>query len=158
MALSSGGKPTRSYFTRFAQWISTQAGKPITFATAASLIVLWALTGPFVGFGDTWQLIINTSTTIITFLMVFVIQNSQNRDTAALHIKIDELIARTEGTRRVLLDLEELDDGALEEIRGEYEELARREREGGEDEGDAPTARGGGAKTGRGKNPAAASA
>ncbi|MDQ0348015.1 low affinity iron permease family protein [Ancylobacter vacuolatus] len=141
MALSSGGKPTRSYFTRFAQWISTQAGKPVTFAGAAGLIVLWALTGPFVGFGDTWQLIINTSTTIITFLMVFVIQNSQNRDTAALHIKIDELIARTEGTRRVLLDLEELDDGALEKIRGEYEELARREREGGEDEADAPAGR-----------------
>ncbi|TCK31410.1 low affinity Fe/Cu permease [Ancylobacter aquaticus] len=142
MALSSRGKPTRSYFTRFAQWISSQAGRPVTFAGAAGLIVLWALTGPFVGFGDTWQLIINTSTTIITFLMVFVIQNSQNRDTAALHIKIDELIARTEGTRRVLLDLEELDDGALETIRGEYEELARREREGGEDESDAPTSPG----------------
>lgn len=135
MALSStrSGQPKRSFFTRFSQWVSMQAGKPVTFAAAAGLIVLWALTGPFVGFGDTWQLIINTSTTIITFLMVFVIQNSQNRDTAALHIKIDELIARTEGTRRVLLDLEELDDSALEEIRSEYEALARREREGGED-------------------------
>ncbi|WP_428029371.1 low affinity iron permease family protein [Ancylobacter sp.] len=111
------------------------------FAGAAGLIVIWALTGPFVGFGDTWQLIINTSTTIITFLMVFVIQNSQNRDTAALHIKIDELIARTEGTRRVLLDLEELDDTALEKIRAEYEELARREREGGQDGTDSPSPR-----------------
>lgn len=126
---SHPGYPRRSFFTRFAQWISTQAGRPVTFVGAVVLIVLWAASGPFAGFGDTWQLIINTSTTIITFLMVFVIQNSQNRDTAALHIKIDELIARTEGTRRVLLDLEELDDGKLEEIRAEYEELARRERE-----------------------------
>ncbi|MCK0206969.1 low affinity iron permease family protein [Starkeya koreensis] len=124
------GRPNQSLFTRFAQKISAAAGKPATFVGAAALIVLWGLSGPFVGFGDTWQLIINTSTTIITFLMVFVIQNSQNRDTAALHIKLDELIARTEGTRRVLLDLEELDDTALEKIRAEYEELARREREG----------------------------
>lgn len=127
---TQAGRPDQSFFTRFAQWVSAAAGRPATFVGAAALIVLWGLSGPFVGFGDTWQLIINTSTTIITFLMVFVIQNSQNRDTAALHIKIDELIARTEGTRRVLLDLEELDDTALERIRAEYEELARREREG----------------------------
>ena len=128
------GRPNQSPFTRFAQWVSVAAGRPATFVGAAALILVWGLTGPFAGFGDTWQLIINTSTTIITFLMVFVIQNSQNRDTAALHIKIDELIARTEGTRRVLLDLEELDDTALEKIRAEYEELARREREDGEDD------------------------
>lgn len=135
---STDGKPKRSFFTRFSQWVAAQAGKPAVFAAAAGLIVLWGLTGPLVGFGDTWQLIINTSTTIITFLMVFVIQNSQNRDTAALHIKIDELIARTKGTRHVLLDLEELDDTTLEKIRADYEELARRAREGGESErGDA---------------------
>lgn len=130
---SNNGKPKRSLFTRFSQWVSAQAGKPAVFAAAAGLIVVWGLTGPIVGFGDTWQLIINTSTTIITFLMVFVIQNSQNRDTAALHIKIDELIARTEGARHILLDLEELDDTTLEKIRGEYEELACREREEGGD-------------------------
>ncbi|MCS0494011.1 low affinity iron permease family protein [Ancylobacter sp. MQZ15Z-1] len=133
MALNStrAGQPKRSFFTRFSQYIAVQAGRPVTFVGAVGLIVIWAATGPFAGFGDTWQLIINTSTTIITFLMVFVIQNSQNRDTAALHIKIDELIARTEGTRRVLLDLEELDDKAIEDIRSEYELMARHEREGG---------------------------
>ncbi|ADH91247.1 protein of unknown function DUF1452 [Ancylobacter novellus DSM 506] len=124
------GRPSRSFFTRFAQWVAVQAGKPTTFAGAAAIIVLWAISGPFFGFGDTWQLVINTSTTIITFLMVFVIQNSQNRDTAALHIKLDELIAKNDLTRNVLLDLEELDDGALEEIRGEYEALAQAERDG----------------------------
>ncbi|MCS0501235.1 low affinity iron permease family protein [Ancylobacter mangrovi] len=137
MALNStrAGQPKRSFFTRFSQYIAVQAGRPVTFVGAVALIVIWAATGPFAGFGDTWQLIINTSTTIITFLMVFVIQNSQNRDTAALHIKIDELIARTEGTRRVLLDLEELDDKAIEDIRSEYELMARHEREGGVEEG-----------------------
>lgn len=126
-----GGRPGRSLFTRFSQWVSLQAGKPVTFVGAAGLIVLWGASGPLFGFGDTWQLVINTSTTIVTFLMVFVIQNSQNRDTAALHIKLDELIARNERTRNILLDLEELDDGALEKIRAEYEEMARTERKAG---------------------------
>jgi low affinity Fe/Cu permease len=114
-----------------------QAGKPTTFFAAAGLIILWGLSGPLVGFGDTWQLVINTSTTIITFLMVFVIQNSQNRDTAAMQIKLDELISKIDGTRRVLLDLEELDDRDLEKIRGEYEVLARQAREQGEEAGGA---------------------
>ncbi|MGA0561762.1 low affinity iron permease family protein [Ancylobacter sp. VNQ12] len=127
-----GGKPRRSLFTRFSQWISLQAGKPITFVGAVALIALWGLSGPLFGFGDTWQLVINTSTTIVTFLMVFVIQNSQNRDTVALHIKLDELIARNERTRNILLDLEELDDSELELIRAEYEDMARAEREGGQ--------------------------
>lgn len=126
-----GGRPKRSLFTRFSQWVSLQAGKPVTFVGAAGLIVLWGASGPLFGFGDTWQLVINTSTTIVTFLMVFVIQNSQNRDTAALHIKLDELIASNERTRNILLDLEELDDSALEKIRAEYEDLARAERKGG---------------------------
>ncbi|MBB3770816.1 low affinity Fe/Cu permease [Angulomicrobium tetraedrale] len=125
-----GGRPKRSFFTRFSQWVSTQAGKPTTFIGAMGLIVLWGVSGPLFGFGDTWQLVINTSTTIITFLMVFVIQNSQNRDTAALHIKLDELIASGTSARRILLDLEELDESAIEKIRSEYEELARRAREG----------------------------
>ncbi|HEY9213829.1 MAG TPA: low affinity iron permease family protein [Ancylobacter sp.] len=130
-SIKSAGRPTRSMFTRFSAWVANAAGRPITFVGAFGIILLWAATGPFVGFGDTWQLVINTSTTIITFLMVFVIQNSQNRDSAAMHIKLDELISKIEGPRRILLDLEELDDTELEKIREEFEVLARAEREGG---------------------------
>ncbi len=90
-------------------------------------IGIWALLGPLFGYSDTWQLVINTATTIITFLMVFVIQNTQNRDTASMHIKIDELIRVTEKARNVLLDLEHLDDGELERLRQDYERLAREE-------------------------------
>ena len=93
---------------------------------AFASIVVWAMLGPFFGFSDTWQLVINTATTIITFLMVFVIQNTQNRDTAAMHIKIDELIRVTQKARNVLLDLEELDDKTLEMLRKDYEKLARK--------------------------------
>ena len=93
---------------------------------ALATILLWALVGPVFGYSDTWQLVINTATTIITFLMVFVIQNTQNRDTAAMHIKIDELIRVTQKARNVLLDLEELDDKTLEALREDYEKLARR--------------------------------
>ena len=98
-------------------------------AVALSLIALWAASGPFFGFGDTWQLMINTTTTIVTFLMVFIIQNSQNRDTAAMQIKLDELINKLEGAREELLDLEELDEDKLEEMRLEFEEMARKARE-----------------------------
>src|SRR5438093_8851776 len=91
---------------------------------------MWAVTGPLFGFSDTWQLAINTSTTIITFLMVFLIQNTQNRDTAALQIKIDELIRATEGAHNALLDLEELDDDILYRLRTRYERFATQAREG----------------------------
>ncbi|WP_051660763.1 low affinity iron permease family protein [Bosea sp. 117] len=121
----------RSLFTRFAQHVSAYAGKPITFIAALSIIVLWAVSGPIFGFNDTWQLVINTSTTIITFLMVFVIQNSQNRDTAALQIKLDELISKLEGPREILLDLEELDDAELEKLRAEFEAMAEKARQKG---------------------------
>ena len=120
---------SRSFFTRLSQATAHWAGKPQTFFVALSIIVVWAASGPFFGFNDTWQLVINTSTTIVTFLMVFIIQNSQNRDTAAMQIKLDELIDKLEGAREELLDLEELDEDKLEEMRAEFEELARKARE-----------------------------
>ena len=114
------------WFVRFAQSVSQFTGQPVTFFIALATIVVWAISGPLFGFSDTWQLVINTGTTIVTFLMVFVIQNTQNRDTAAMHIKIDELIRVTQKARNVLLDLEELDDKTLELLRQDYEKLARR--------------------------------
>ena len=105
------------WFVHFAQWVSHVTGRPVAFLAAFASIVIWAMLGPFFGFSDTWQLVINTATTIITFLMVFVIQNTQNRDTAAMHIKIDELIRVTQKARNVLLDLEELDDKTLDVTR-----------------------------------------
>lgn len=117
-----------SLFTRFAKLSSLVTGKPITFVIAAFVIMVWAVTGPLFSFSDTWQLVINTGTTIITFLMVFLIQNTQNRDTEAIHIKLDELIRTIEGTRRELMDLEELDEKELDSIRKEYLELAENAR------------------------------
>ncbi|TCR70205.1 low affinity iron permease family protein [Bosea sp. BK604] len=118
----------RSFFTRLSQAVAHWAGKPQTFFLALAVIVIWAISGPFFGFNDTWQLVINTSTTIVTFLMVFIIQNSQNRDTAAMQIKLDELIVRLEGAREELLDLEELDEEKLEAIRTEFEKRAAKAR------------------------------
>lgn len=120
------------WFAQFAQEISRFTGRPITFILAVTAIVVWAITGPLFGYSDTWQLVINTTTTIITFLMVFVIQNTQNRDTASLHIKIDELIRVTEKARNVLLDLEEVDDKTLEALRADYGRLARKAKSGTE--------------------------
>lgn len=98
--------------------------------TALGIILLWAITGPIFHFSDTWQLVINTSTTIITFLMVFLIQNTQNRDTEALQIKMDELIRAVENAHNALLDLEELDEDELDRIRKDYLDLAKKAREG----------------------------
>ncbi|MEW5835882.1 MAG: low affinity iron permease family protein [Pseudomonadota bacterium] len=114
-------------FRRFAAATSRAAGKPAAFITATLIIAVWALTGPLFGFGDTWQLVINTGTTIITFLMVFLIQNTQNRDSAALQIKLDELI-RSSRAHNALLALEELDDATLDRIRRHYSQLAERDR------------------------------
>ncbi len=118
-----------SRFSRFAKWISRETGHPVSFFIAGLVIVTWLATGPLFRFSDTWQLVINTGTTIITFLMVFLIQNTQNRDNAALQLKIDELIRATEGAHNALLDLEELEDEHLEQFRGQYEQLARLARE-----------------------------
>ena len=118
-----------SPFTRFAKKTSTFTGKPITFILAVVVILAWALTGPLFNYSDTWQLVINTSTTIITFLMVFLIQNTQNRDTEALQIKLDELIRAMDQANNSLLDLEEMDDKELDRIRETYQVLARTQRE-----------------------------
>lgn len=118
----------RKNFRRFAAATSRQAGKPVAFSSAVALVVLWGATGPIFHYADTWQLVINTSTTIITFLMVFLIQSSQNRDTGALQIKLDELI-RTSKAHNALLSLEELDEDELERIRKHYVSLAKSARE-----------------------------
>ncbi|HEV2763542.1 MAG TPA: low affinity iron permease family protein [Pyrinomonadaceae bacterium] len=124
-------RPTksRSWFTRFAKWTARVTGRPSTFALAVTVIVVWAATGPLFGFSDTWQLVINTGTTIITFLMVFLIQNTQNRDSEAIQVKLDELIRCTEGAHVALLDLEELEAEELEVMRARYEKLAELARE-----------------------------
>jgi low affinity Fe/Cu permease len=123
-------RPTKStsWFTRFAKWTARATGRPATFVGAVSLILGWACTGPLFGFSDTWQLVINTGTTIITFLMVFLIQNTQNRDAEAIQVKLDELIRAIEGAHNGLLDLEELEEEELDRIRAYYERLAERAR------------------------------
>lgn len=115
----------RSVFNLVAKKASYAAGTPWTFLGAVSIVLIWALSGPVFKFNDTWQLVINTGTTIITFLMVFLIQHSQNADTAAIQIKLDELIRVTAEANNELLDLEELDEERLEDIRRTYEQMAR---------------------------------
>ena len=126
-------------FARFARRTSDASGHPITFGLAILVIVVWAATGPIFHYSDTWQLVINTGTTIVTFLMVFLIQNTQNRDTHALQLKIDELLRATEGAHNALMSLEELTDHELELMRRRYLELAEEAREqlrkGGRDTG-----------------------
>jgi low affinity Fe/Cu permease len=117
-----------SLFRRFAAGASTAAGKPVTFLAAVLLVLVWAATGPMFHYGDTWQLVINTSTTIITFLIVFLIQNTQNRDGAAVQIKLDELI-RSSRAHNALLNLEELDDKTLKRIQQHYCKLAEKSRD-----------------------------
>ena len=119
----------RSAFSRFAKWTAHATGRPVTFFLATAVLVVWALTGPIFNFSDTWQLIINTGTTIVTFLMVFLIQNTQNRDSVAMQIKLDELIHVSEAASNALMDLEELDEATLERYRAHYETLAREARQ-----------------------------
>jgi len=118
-----------SWFTQFAKRISRASGRPITFAFALSVVVVWAALGPLFGYSDTWQLVINTGTTIVTFLMVFLIQNTQNRDTEALQVKLDELIRAVRAADDSLLDLEELDEEELDEIRDTYQKMAAAARD-----------------------------
>jgi low affinity Fe/Cu permease len=118
----------RSFFDRFARRAAYFAGHPMAFVGAVALILLWLVSGPLFGFSDTWQLVINTATTIVTFLMVFAIQNTQNRDGAALQIKLDELVRAAEGAHNGLLDLEELSEAELETFRSKYVELAEKAR------------------------------
>jgi len=117
-----------SWFTRFAKWTARYTGHPIAFGIAVSIIIVWGLSGPIFGFSDTWQLVINTGTTIVTFLMVFLIQNTQNRDSKAIQVKLDDLIRCTEGAHNALLDLEELDEKELDRICASYEKLAEKAR------------------------------
>jgi low affinity Fe/Cu permease len=118
----------KNAFTRFANWTATAAGHPQSFLLACLVIVVWGVTGPVFGFSDTWQLVINTGTTIVTFLMVFLIQNTQNRDSKALQLKLDELIRATQGAHNALLDLEELSESDLNRVRKLYMALATHAR------------------------------
>ena len=118
----------RAPFARFATWTAHATGHPLAFVLAVLLIAVWLVTGPLFRFSDTWQLVINTGTTIVTFLMVFLIQNTQNRDSAAVQLKLDELIRAVAGAHNALLDLEELAEEDVERLRGRYQAMARRAR------------------------------
>ena len=118
-----------SAFTRFTKGTARATGHPVSFALAVGVIVVWAVTGPIFHWSDTWQLVINTGTTIVTFLMVFLIQNTQYRDAEAVQVKLDELLRTTQGAHNALLDLEELEARDLEKIRDSYARLAKKARE-----------------------------
>ena len=118
-----------SWFTRFAKWTSHVSGTPLAFGLALGTVLVWGVTGPLFGFSDTWQLVINTGTTIVTFLMVFLIQNMQNRDAQAIQVKLDELIRCTSGAHNALLNLEELEEEDLRDYCREYHEIAEAARE-----------------------------
>jgi low affinity Fe/Cu permease len=123
-------RPTRSqsWFVRFTKATSRATGHPITFGLALLVVLAWVVSGPIFRWSDTWQLVINTGTTIVTFLMVFLIQSTQNRDAEAMQVKLDELLRVTEGAHIALLDLEELEEGELDRIKKRYEQLAEKAR------------------------------
>lgn len=118
------------WYSRFAKAAAHFCGRPRVFTLAVAVIVVWVITGPMFDFSDTWQLVINTGTTIITFLMVFLIQNTQNRDTEAIQVKLDELIRATQGAHNALLDLEELEEENLDAFKAKYQALAAGARTG----------------------------
>jgi len=122
-------KGSHSFFSRFAKGTARASGRPATFGLAVIVLLAWAISGPFFHFSDTWQLVINTGTTIVTFLMVFLIQNTQNRDSEAMQVKLDELIRANKLAHNALLDLENLEEDELDVIRADYEKLADKARE-----------------------------
>jgi len=124
--MSSNTENHTSMFRKFAEGSSRLAGSPWTFSAAVMIIVLWGISGPLFGFSDTWQLIINTSTTIVTFLMVFLIQNTQNRESKVVQLKLDELIKSIKEARNELIDLEDLSDEELESLQKQFERLRQR--------------------------------
>ena len=115
-------------FDRFARWIERQVGSPFSFAIAIAAVVIWAVTGPLFGWSDTWQLVINTGTTIVTFLMVFLIQSTQSRDTRAIHLKLDELIRVNQQARNSLLNLEDLSEAEIEQVKKTFDRLVHRDQ------------------------------
>jgi len=117
-----------SFFNRFAKYTSRVTGRPVAFVLAIAVVIAWGVTGPIFGFSDSWQLVINTGTTIVTFLMVFLLQNTQYRDSEAIQIKLDELIRSIEGAHNALLELEELDQEDLDRIKAGYRKLAEKAR------------------------------
>jgi low affinity Fe/Cu permease len=129
MATKKRGALGRFRFFNFARALAVWTGRPTAFIVAAGAVLAWALAGPLFGFSDTWQLVVNTATTVVTFLMVFLIQNTQNRDTEAIQIKLDELIRATQGAHNALLALEQLEDKELEEYLRTYAQLAAAARE-----------------------------
>ena len=141
-------------FNHFAKWTARATGHPSTFGIAVAVILIWAVTGPLFTFSDSWQLVINTGTTIVTFLMVFLIQNTQNRDATAMQIKLDELIRALKGAHNELVDLEEMTEEELEQMKAHYTRLAERARarlrkrtqesEAGEDQAETGKVRGSG--------------
>jgi low affinity Fe/Cu permease len=120
-------------FAGFARWAAHHAGRASTFILAAAVVVAWAATGPLFHFSDTWQLVINTGTTVVTFLMVFLIQNTQNRDTEAIQLKLDELIRANEQARDRMLDLEDLGEAELDRLKAGFVRLAERHPEAGDE-------------------------
>lgn len=117
------------YFTHFASYVSKLCGKPITFAVSVVIVVLWALSGPYFHYSDTWQLVINTGTTIVTFLMVFLIQSTQSRDTRALHLKLDELIRVNQQARNSLLNLEDLSEAEIAQVKTTFDRIVQRDQQ-----------------------------
>src|SRR4026207_2526654 len=128
MQTKKRGAMARFRFSEFARRLAMWTGRPAAFMFAAGAVLLWAVSGPLFGFSDTWQLVINTTTTVVTFLMVFLIQSTQNRDTEAMQVKLDELIRATQGAHNALLDLEELEEDQLDAFRMKYQKLADRAR------------------------------
>jgi len=126
---SSASSAKKHPFTAFSKWVSARSGHPVTFALALGIIIVWLVSGPFFDYSQTWQLMVNTGTTIVTFLMVFLIQSTTNRESAAVQIKLDELIRADKDAHTVLLDLEEMTEEELLALKKKYEDLAAKARE-----------------------------